>query len=174
MALASLIVAIMAILIAIASAGYTRRQAIANAGLYEIERARHLEERRPRLSGRIERIGHSPDAYQLRITLNSNEPLTALDIEMPWTGGFAFQRGGFGVYPAMPGEVSLRAFAYDRSDNEPTGVQPRGSVTWRMDLVGSSLDPVHFEATCHGEDEAHWDRVLIKAEVEADPQVNNP
>jgi hypothetical protein len=85
---------------------------------------------------------------------------------MEWTGGLAFRCGSFGVHPAMPGEVCLQAFVYDRSNNQPAGMQPRASVTWRMDPVGGNLDdPVRLEATCHGADGAQWDSVLIEAEV---------
>jgi hypothetical protein len=77
MAIASFILAIVAILIALASAGYTRRQAVAAEDVREIEQARRLEERRPCLSGKVERLGS--DTYQLRVTLDSNEPLQRLN-----------------------------------------------------------------------------------------------
>jgi hypothetical protein len=141
------------------------RGAGAAADVLKIERARWLRERRPRLSGRIEKIGHSPDTYQLRVTLDSDEPLAGLDIEMEWTQGFAFQVGDFGIYPSAPREVALRAYAYRSPENEPAGIRPRGSVTWLLAPVGSNLGSVRLEATCYGEDGEQWDRVFIRVRL---------
>jgi len=162
-------VSILAILISAASAVYTRQSARTAAGALAIEAARRLEERRPRLSGKIEKIGISPDTYQLRVTLDSDEPLSGLDVEMEWTQGFAFQKGGFGIHPSDPGEVALRAFAHNRSDNKPAGIMPRKSMSWPVALVGANAGPARLEATCYGEHGERWDRVFFMAELEADP-----
>ena len=169
MAVAALVVSILAILISALSALYTRRSAKAEEGTLAIETARRLKERQPQLSARIEKIGISPDTYQLRVTLDSDEPLRALDIEMEWAQGFAFQIGSFGIYPSEPNEVPLRAFAHDMSDNKPAGIMPRKSMTWRLALPGTDIGPVRLEATCYGEHGERWERVLIVAELEADP-----
>ena len=57
MAVTSLIVAIVALVIALASAVFTRRQASAAGESLRIERRRRNEERRPRLTGKVD----SPD-----------------------------------------------------------------------------------------------------------------
>ena len=57
MAIIALVVSIVALLVAVASAGYTRRQATAAEGSLTIERERRLEERRPRLTGRFFTFG---------------------------------------------------------------------------------------------------------------------
>jgi cell division protein FtsL len=60
MALASLLVAVIVLAVAIASAIYARRQAVASEGTLTIERIRHLEERRPQLNAEVECIAKAP------------------------------------------------------------------------------------------------------------------
>ncbi len=165
MAIASLLVAVLALVIAIASAVYTRRQATASEGVLAIERGRHLEERRPQLSGIVERVGS--DMARLVITLESNEPLAEMQVNIPSGQGVTFDRNVYGVHPVRPGNVALSAFSYDLR-GEPAGMKPRDSAIWKVDLASEHVYKVRLEATCHGLAGERWDSVMITAPVVPD------
>src|ERR1035438_3678266 len=166
MAIASLVLAILAIVIAALSALYTRRQAVAAAGVHEIEHSRRLGERRPRLSGKVERL--ATGLCRLVVTLESDEPLTAMQVTIPHGQGVTFDRNVYGVWPgASPGQVALTAFTYDVAGN-PAGLKPRGVASWKVDVAEEHEDTLQLEATCRGLADEQWDSVLIKAPVEPD------
>lgn len=164
-AVASLVAAIAAIVIAALSAFYTRRQAVAAAGIHEIERARRLGERRPRLSGKVERVGQG--TARLVVTLESDGRLAGMDINIPPGQGITFDRNVFGVYPVRPGDAALAAFVYEPS-GESAGIDPRGSASWKVELTEKHVNDLRVEATCHGLTGERWDSVLIMAPVQPD------
>lgn len=169
MALASLLISVLAILIAIASVVYSRRQATASEGALAIDRERRLEERRPRLSGKVERVDGG--MTQLKITLESNEPLAKVEITIPSGQGVTFhhERGetfGVSVRPDCIGPPD--AFSYHEFTGEPSGMAPRESITWRVDLAEMHADTVRLEAICYGPAAERWDSVMITAPVEPD------
>jgi hypothetical protein len=89
MTTASLVLAVLAILISTLSVLYTRRQALAATGVYEIERSRRLDERRPRFSGKVER--HALTG-KLVITLESDEALSSVELVIRPRQGVVFNR----------------------------------------------------------------------------------
>jgi hypothetical protein len=172
MAVAALVVAIIAILVSVASVIYTRRSAVAQVGLTAIEHDRRLEERRPRLTGKVERVGSGPKA-RLQVTLASDEPLAAMDVTIPRVQGVALQGVSFslnihGVYPVQPGERAYRAFAYDPYSGHAAALQPRDSVTWAVEVADEHAETLRLEATCRGAAGEQWHPVLIEAPVEPD------
>jgi hypothetical protein len=175
MTLASLLVAILALVVAAASAIYTRRQAIytkrqatASEGALAIERSRHLEERCPRLSGRVERFvtrTRGP-VTELKVTLESNEPLAAMELDILAGQGVTFGRDVHGVHAVEPGDVALRGFSYGPG-GEPAGMQPRRSMTWEVNLSKGHVVTLQMEATCHGLAGERWASVMIAAPIES-------
>lgn len=125
MATIALVVSIVALL-AIASAGYTRREATAAEGSLTIERERRLEERRPRLTGMFFALGGgNAKQYGLRITLDSDEPLAGLDVTIRDGQGIEFKPRVYGVVAPRPGALALQAFSCDIA-GEPVGLKPHG------------------------------------------------
>jgi hypothetical protein len=153
MAVASLIVAIVAIVIALASAVFTRRQASAAEESLRIERRRRHEERRPRLTGKVD----SPDggdSYQLRITLDADScQLTRMEVSI---------REGYGV--ALRGGFS----------SAMSGLLPGGTAHWPVDVADKHESAVWVDATCYaeGKDEGedHW---TVPIEVPVTPRLMN-
>jgi hypothetical protein len=167
-AIASFVLSIVAIVVALLSALYTRSQAIATTGLRRIEDARRLEERRPRLSGIVDSVAGRRG--RLVITLDSDEPLSAVELTISSNviQGIAFDRNVYGVWPlARPGQPALNAFTYGLN-NEPAGIQPRASASWAVDIAEEHVDTLQLEATCHGPAGERWDAVLIRAPVQPD------
>ncbi|HVB45255.1 MAG TPA: hypothetical protein VNF47_21475 [Streptosporangiaceae bacterium] len=164
--MASLVIALIALVIALLSAIYTRRQAVEAAGLHEIERARHLEERRPTLSGEIKRLGGA--TARLDVTLESHEPLSAVEVVIPRGQGITFDRNVYGVVPVKPGNVALAAFACNPYTGDAAGMEPRGTVSWKIDLADKHVSDLRLEAICHGPAGQRWDAILIRAHVQPD------
>lgn len=168
MATIALVVSIVALLVAVASAGYTRRQATAAEGSLTIERERRLEERRPRLTGRFFTFGGGQ--YGLRITLDSDEPLAGLDVTISEDGrGIEFNPRIYGVVPPRPGELAFRAFSYEIT-GEPAGLKPHASIMWAASVPEQHPQHVRLDVACHGAGGERWD-VVVDADVE--PRIAN-
>jgi hypothetical protein len=170
MATIALVVSIVALLVAIGSAGYTRRQATAAEGSLTIERERRLEERRPRLTGMFFVSGVNAKQYGLRITLDSDEPLAGLDVTISEEGqGIEFNPRTYGVVSPHPNELALRAFSHDIIGG-PAGLKPHSSVTWAASVPEKHPEHVRLDVACHGAGGERWD-VVVDADVE--PRIAN-
>jgi hypothetical protein len=172
MTVAALVLSVVAILVAVASAVYTRRGAAAQEALTRIESARHLEERRPRLAGKVERIG-AGSRQRLQLTLVSDEALAAMEVTIPRVQGVSPQGVSFtlniyGVYPPRPGELPYRGFCYDPYSGGAAGLKPGSSITWAVELADEHVGTLQIEAACHGAAGELWDPVRIEAPVEPD------
>jgi hypothetical protein len=167
MTLASLLVAILALVVSIGSAIYVRRQAAAAEGALAIERGRRLEERRPKLNGRVERVvtRSKGPITQLVVTLESNEPLAALELNIPAGQNVTFDRDVHGVHPVEPGDLALSAFSYSPS-GESAGIQPRDSMIWKVNFARGHRNTIRLEATRHGLAGERWDSIMIAAPIE--------
>lgn len=171
MAVASLLVAILALMVAIASVAYTRREVSAAEGALAIERGRRLEERRPRLSGKVERVVTRSRGvvFRLKVTLESDEPLTAMELTIPAGQNVVFKCDTPGVdVPGPDGTCS--AFSYQTMGKDPkyqpAGIRPREPMTWEVELSRGHMKMLRVEATCHDLNGESWDSVLITAPVE--------
>lgn len=174
MAVAALVLSVVAIVVSAASVWYTRMSADAATGVRAIEAGRRLAERRPRLSGNVGRIGST---YRLTVTLESDEPLAAMDVRIPYEAGGSLQGVSFalnihGVYPVSPGQRAYRGFACDLLSGEPSGLQPRDTAIWKVEVENKRADTLRLEATCRGEAGEVWDTVLIQAPVDPGPPRN--
>ena len=174
MAIAALIVAIIAVIVSAASAEYTRRSTHAaqrSAAAAErsartseesiaIERARHHEERSPRLTAKIEGRGLW---RTLTITLGSQEPLTGIDVTITSSAStpdedaaiiisrddevnFQFSRPG--VCPPPLGEPALRAYSYGPDTGHRADLNPHQPMTWSINAT-YQLEQVSLHVTCH-------------------------
>jgi hypothetical protein len=142
MAVASFIVAIVALVVALASAVFTRQQASAAEESLRIERRRRHEERRPRLTGKVDSPGGG-HSYQLRVTLDADScPLTRMEVAI---------RMGYGVSFTSDDK-------YDK--HESAGLLPGESTQWSVDVADKHESAVWVDATCYaegkGEGEDHW------------------
>jgi hypothetical protein len=183
MNVASLVVAIVAIVISAGGVLYAKlsadsarrsadaadRSVVAAENSLNIERRRRHEERRPKLSGEV----NSPDggdSYQLLITLDvASCPLTALEVAIRPEQGVSFKRGFSGVVPVADSPaIPLHAFANDGA-NGPVGVRPGETVSWPTELAKEYGDHIQVDAICHaegkGEGEDQW-TVAVEAAVE--------
>jgi hypothetical protein len=166
-ALASLLVALLALVIALASAAYARRQAAASEGVLSIEQQRRLDERRPRFSGAVERIEQG--VVRLVVTLESDEALSKAEFNIVPGQGISFDRNELGVHPVESGGVSRVAFSYGlRPAGEPIGMKPRSSMAWKVKLAENHVDTLRLEVACSDLAGEQWDSILIEAPVEPD------
>lgn len=164
-----------AVVVALASAVYAgvsaraaKRSAAAAEGSLQIEREQHLRASRPELSGEVRLLPGG--RRELRITLDSDEPLTGMDIWISH-GQNVWFHGQPGVHPPAEGEtVPYRAFAY-APDGRPGGLQPRQALTWPLLTArGRIPSQVKVEADCRGERGRRWNSVFIEARlVQTDP-----
>lgn len=176
MAIASFVLALAAVGMALAGLGYTRRSARSSAGSAEaarrsadaaadvasIERERRHQERRPRLSGHVENIDGS--WRRLWVVLESVEPLTGLEVALRPGQRAEFGPGMHGVAGA-PGREALSAFACDAHGN-PAGLTMHERAVWTIYVAPEHADPLMLDATGHGEHGERWDHVLIEARTE--------
>lgn len=161
MDVASLVLAIAAVLISAVGVLYAKhsadaarraadaadRSVAAAENSLSIERRRRHEERRPKLSGKVD----SPDggySYRLTITLDPDScPLTALEVVIRPDQGVFFQRGFSGVVPVDgSAAIPLRAFAYDRTF-KPGSLRPGETVFWWAELAKEHANLI--QVRCH-------------------------
>jgi hypothetical protein len=183
MVVASLVVSAVAVLVAIASMVYARQNAVAanrsakaaedsaqaaedsaQAGKdsLEIETARRLEERRPRLSGRIE---HASGGYELWVTLQSDERLESVELSISRGQGVSFVPNADGVDTPPGADAAWCASSY--LGDSPDGMEPRESMTWPVEVKRGLNDrTVQIEATCYGAHGEMWESVLVEAPIE--------
>jgi hypothetical protein len=176
MAIASLVLALAAVGMAVAGLGYARRSARSSAGSAEaarrsadaaadvarIERERRHEERRPRLSGHVENVDGS--WRRLWVVLESAEPLTGLEVALRPGQRAEFGPGMHGV-AGGPGREALSAFACD-ARGDPAGLTMYERAVWTIYVAPEHADPLLLDATCHGGPGERWDHVLIEARTE--------
>jgi hypothetical protein len=175
MVVASLVVSVVSLLVAIASVAYARRtadaadrsakaaddSAQAAEGSLAIEAARRLEERRPRLGGKIKKI---KGTYELWVTLESDERLSLLELRIASGQGVSFTPNADGV--ETPPGANAAWCAFSHYGGEPDSMDPRDTVTWPVEVKrGLTTGTIQVEATCHGEQDELWESVLIQAPI---------
>ena len=98
MAVLAIVVSVLAVLVAGASARYSRQQAEDTRRLARLEAERRREERTPRLVGEIESM-NSGGWHRLWLRLESAEPLAHVHAEIIEGRGMSFTSGQHGVEP---------------------------------------------------------------------------
>jgi hypothetical protein len=104
----------------------------------------------------------------LKITLETDEPLSGVEVEIAPHQGVAF-RFVYGVVPIRPGEIALAAFVYSHYTGEPGPMQPHDSETWAIEIRPEHSDVLRVDATCHGHEGELWESVLITATMPRQP-----
>jgi hypothetical protein len=169
MIIASFVLAIVAVLVALASAVYTARQASAAEGVLAIERDRRLEERRPRMSAWISPLGDE-DVKRLFVRLESREALARVDVQiLPGVGLYFLANQPYVDSPDEYDAKHYRAHADWRDSDQPYpghpgAPEPGHTMSWAMDGDVERGKPVLVDVTCHGEQGERW-VITIYAEV---------
>ena len=182
----ALILSILAIVISVASAVFTavsaaahRRTAAAEEGVLSIERERRLEERRPRVSVVLDGRGRQ---RPLRLTLDSEEALTGVDVEMIESHFYGpklsqqhagwdceFNPRVYGVVVPRPGEPATHAYSYSPFTGERHGLNPHESISWAVNTK-DRLEWVRLRVLCHGPQGEQWSLVVT---VQAQPRIED-
>jgi hypothetical protein len=155
----ALVLSVVALAVSVVSAVFVGVSALATRGLQKIERGRRLDERRPRMTGRIERRSHDrhPLIWWLSITLLSEETLYRAVVEIP-----RFYDRDFDVsfvnFTDDPYDVPERVGSGEKQ--EINYLTPRHPVYWPV-CVTSDPVPFYLKATCYGFRGEVWHSVHI-------------
>lgn len=155
---ASLVISVLALLVSVLSARYSRAQAVAAEAAARMEAARRHEESKPVLSAEIEPVNDG-GWHRLVLTLDGPRPLDQLDVEIVEGLGATFTSGQFGVAPM--GAEPLRA-SYPR--DEP--LRPGDRHRWQIEFDREKTDgeDLRLRVHCVGTDDAgapaNWDVVI--------------
>jgi hypothetical protein len=151
----SSVLSLIALAVSVISVVFAAIAAISTRRLQLIEQSRRLQERHPRLAGKIT-LGPHPRRGVLNVTLLSDEPLSRLDPVVPdLNGGPQWVIVG-GMIPASSGV--------------PFPIRPRDSRAWRVSIDPQYVGPgslVQVEATCTGTHGEVWN-VLFEAQMSRD------
>jgi hypothetical protein len=169
MAVTALVMSVVAIVVAGASAWYTRRQAIATdrqavsgEGVRRIEAARRHDELQPSLVGEYVAASDTREGQRPGVKLTNEGPLDLLRVDV-------------GVIPAHRAHEAAIEGLYDyRTDGttptQETGTLPRGA-SWTLQVIptqkvidGQKLGrggTVRFRCTCHADGYEPWDVVVL-------------
>jgi hypothetical protein len=180
----SLVISIVAVIIAVASAAFAgvsansaRRSARAEEGVLAIERERRLEERQPRLTTKLDGTGENRTLW---ITLESAESLAGLEVEI--TGSHFYKKpegqGGwdcefnprvYGVVVPKPGRPAVIAFGYNSHNGERAGLQQHDSISWAMNTK-KRLEWIRVKVACQGMNSERW---VFQFNVDAQPEIED-
>jgi hypothetical protein len=152
----SSVLSLIALAVSVISAVFAAIATLSTRRLQVIEQSRRLQERRPRLAGKIT-LGPHPRRGVLNVTLLSDEPLSRLDPVVPDFPGEGYQ----GV--VVSGMIPVR-------HGNPFPIKPRDSRAWRVIINTKHVSAgslVQVEATCTGSQGEMWN-VLIEAQVSQD------
>jgi hypothetical protein len=140
MALASLIFSILALLVATASAWFTRRQAV-------IDAERRRDERTPVFSGEIEAVhaGDTPSWYRLKLRLDSREALLGLSVAIVDSDGVRFAPSQEGVGSPSPSATAKRE-----------SLQPAESAVWQVLLDEQRAGHLQLRIDCRDQSGLKW------------------
>lgn len=131
MTVAALVLSILAIILAGASALYTRKQAIAATATATIETDRRHDELTPRFTALVEPMPHSHPYYKLRLRLDTPQPLTALRVRLLNAPvDVQFTNGQHGTDPGARSPIH-EAFAVPENG---IALRPHDHATWQVEL----------------------------------------
>lgn len=114
---AALVLSVVAVVLAGASAWYTRSQAewtkrgaLESSRLTSIETARHHEERRPKLAASVEDVNEDMGFLRLEVVLASPEPIDSVTARIRPSQGVRFTPGVSGV-PAIGDGLAAHSYS---------------------------------------------------------------
>jgi hypothetical protein len=162
MAVVALILSVVAVLVAAASAWYTRRQAVSAEAVRSIEAARRQDELRPILVGEHVPASHTRDRQRPGVKLTNQGPL---DLD----------RVDVGVIPTHRAHEAAIEGIYDPQTGGTTPLQETGRIfrgeSWTFEVIpaqkvvdgGHQLDrggTAKFRCTCHAAGHEPWDSII--------------
>lgn len=156
MAVASLVVAIIALLASGASVFYTWRQADASRQMAALDRERRRDELKPAFRAEIEEMG---SWYRLRLRQTSGGALSRVRVEIVRGGDdvvFTVGQNGVGS-----GGIRPRAAVWDSLSPADPG------ATWRISLDKGEPRTIGLEVTCC-DGRFTWDRIPVEFEAPYD------
>jgi hypothetical protein len=155
MVTASLVVSLVAILVAIASTAFTWQQT-------RIARDRQHDEKTPKFTADIETMNPHSDAhwYRMRLRLESLWPLDAIGVLIAEGKGVHFTRSQKGVDPSASFPIPTASH----------GLLQHGELTiWRVELEQERDPKIQVRVTCRsGKDEPWTVPLLVKVPVTPD------
>jgi hypothetical protein len=172
MAVAAFILSVVAIVIAGASAWYTRRQAVSTEGVQRVEEARRHEELSPDLEGRYVETADTREGKRPGVRLTNRGPLDLERVEVaaipPHRANEAVIEG---IYDYRTGGTATR---------HETGMLRLGEA-WTFDVLpardivegGHELDRggiAQFRCRCRAKGHAPWE-VVVSVDFPASPWV---
>ena len=158
MALVALLVSILALIFAGASAYYTRQQAHSQYRVERIEAQRHSAERTPEWEPLFERTGDGGGLLRLR--LKSLEPLDSIAICIVEGEGIHFTPSQTGIDPSEP--YPPRNATWER-------INPGEAATWRLALAEDRSRDLNLRLLCTARDDG-WE-VPVRIDIPGDPSV---
>jgi len=162
MTVAALVLSVVAVLVAGASAWYTRRQAVSAEGVRRIESARRQDELRPILVGEYVAASDTRDGQRPGVKLTNNGPL---DLD----------RVDVAVVPAHRAHEAAIEGIYDYRTGGTAPVHETGRLrrgeSWTFDVIparhvvdgGHELDrsgTATFRCTCHAAGYEPWEDIV--------------
>jgi hypothetical protein len=153
---ASLALSVIALVVALASARYTRTQAVASERqaveaerIRQIEAHRRHEEREPKVVCEAEPVNSVSGRYRLWVTLESAVPLTRIQAEIIEGKPVNFSRDQDDVPPGSVAPMQV--------DHHPAGgvLRPGEGVAWQIDYDGANGSvTIRVRLTLHAVSEA--------------------
>lgn len=148
MAVTAIVLSIVAILISVVSAWYTRMQGVASREQARTDRARRIDEKRPTFDSTVVEF-NGGGWYRLDLTLSSHWPLTRIEVAIVEGNGVRFGRGQTGVRPAGVDDPMTSAEWAEE-------LRPGTTACWKVDLEQERSSSILLEVTGHGEDGQQW------------------
>ncbi len=163
MALAALILSVLALFMAGASALYTKRQADATTATAALEAERRHEERTPLFDVWIEPVNHG-QWHRLWVRLTSGEALSSVEVDITEGEGVEFTTGQHGVEPGARPPV---LHASKRGDAGQEGMAPDERAAWRVMLPQNRPAKIRLKISAV-QNESKWN-VAVAVTVPPDP-----
>ncbi len=165
MDLAALVLSVLALLAAGASAFYTKRQAEAVARTVTLDAERRYEERTPTFDAWIDPV-YGGGWHRLWLRLTSREGLSAVQLAVTEREGFEFTTGQYGVELGAQPPV-LRATKRGKAGAE--GMAPDERTAWEVQFSQSRPPEIRLKITAVQE-EFTWN-VTVPVKTPTEPTV---
>jgi hypothetical protein len=145
MAIAALIISILALLTAGASALYTKQQAQAARQTTAIERERRHEERTPRFDARVESVS---GWFRLWLRLDTTRPIARLTCRLVEADGITFGHSQNGVAPDAPAPIKEASWSETLEQGD--------SACWKVELEDEHQTDVRLRVQCRDQQGEEW------------------
>ena len=143
---------IAAIVIALGSAWFTWQQKEIAREALDLERQRHVDERKPSLTPEIEEVSGGDTAwYRLRLRLDTPWALAKMHVTIIEGKGLSFTGSQLGVDPAAPHPILIAAGG---------ALEPGEALTWRVQMEDDRDETARLRVRCSDFDGRQWTTVV--------------